>query len=410
MTIPVSTEIELDPFASEYLDDPYPSYPKLREKPPFYEPGLDMWVVARFADVDAVFRDPARFSAAIAQDPLTPLSADARTILAAGFRPPKVMSNADPPEHGRIRAHTMRAFSARRMAVLEPVIRARTAALIDAFAASAEVDIVRALTFPLPAITIFTMIGFPDDDLDQLKAWCGDRLSMTWGRPEPADQVRVAHQMVAYWNYCEAFVERRAGEPADDFTSDLLRTAGEDGTLSHREIASIIYGLSFAGHETTTNLIANTLRRVLESDGLWDALRTDHALIPNLVEEALRHDTSVVSWRRIAREATDVGGVPVPAGAKLLLLLASANHDPGRFPDPERFDPYRANARGHIAFGMGIHYCLGAALARLQVAIVLELLSARFPHLRLREAQRYTFAPNISFRGPTALWLVLGGA
>ena len=94
----------------------------------------------------------------------------------------------------------------------------------------------------------------------------------------------------------------------------------------------------------------------------------------------------------------------------LLLLLASANHDPGRFPDPERFDPYRANARGHIAFGMGIHYCLGAALARLQVAIVLELLAARFPHLRLREAQRYTFAPNISFRGPTALWLVLGGA
>jgi len=410
MTIPVSTEIGFDPFAAAYLDDPYPSYPALRDRPPFYEPGLDMWVVSRFTDVDAVFRDPARFSAAIAQDPLTPLASEARAILGDGFRPAKVMSNADPPEHGRIRAHTMRAFSARRMALLEPVILARTAALIDGFAAAQEVDIVRALTFPLPAITIFTMIGFPDDDLEQLKAWCGDRLAMTWGRPAPADQVRVARQMVAYWNYCEAFVERRAAEPADDFTSDLLRTAGEDGTLSHREIASIIYGLSFAGHETTTNLIANTLRRVLETDGVWDALRAEPALIPNLVEEALRHDTSVVSWRRVTREATELGGVPVPAGAKLLLLLASANHDPARFPDPERFDPHRANARAHIAFGMGIHYCLGAALARLQVAVVLESLAARFPHLRLRAGQHYTFAPNISFRGPAALWLLLGGA
>jgi cytochrome P450 len=179
--------------------------------------------------------------------------------------------------------------------------------------------------------------------------------------------------------------------------------------MSHREIASIIYGLSFAGHETTTNLIANTLRRVLETDGLWDAVRSDTSVIANVVEEALRHDTSVVAWRRVAKEATEVGGATVPAGAKLLLLLAAANHDPARFPDPERFDPQRANARGHIAFGMGIHYCLGAALARLQVAIVLELLAARFPRLHLRP-QQLTFAPNISFRGPSALWLELGGA
>ena len=409
MTTPVSSELRFDPFAPAYLADPYPTYPALQEKPPFYEPGLDMWVVSRFADVDAVFRDPARFSAAIAQDPLTPFSPEARAILAAGFRPPKVMSNADPPEHGRIRAHTTRAFSARRMAMLEPTIRARATALIDAFSNASDVEIVGALTFPLPAITIFTMIGFPDDDLEQLKAWCGDRLAMTWGRPQAPDQVRVAHQMVAYWAYCEAFVEQRAAAPADDLTSDLLRTAAEDGTMSHREIASIIYGLSFAGHETTTNLIANTLRRVLETDGLWDAVRNDGSVIPNVVEEALRHDTSVVAWRRVAKEATEVGGVAVPAGAKLLLLLAAANHDPARFPDPERFDPQRANARGHIAFGIGIHYCLGAALARLQVAIVLELLAARFPRLRLR-AQPLTFAPNISFRGPSALWLDLGGA
>jgi len=407
---PLSSDVDFDPFAPAYLSDPYPQFPVLRDRVPFYAPSIDMWVVARFADVDAVFRDPARFSAAIAQDPLVPLSPEARAILADGFRPPKVMSNLDPPEHARIRAHTTRAFSARRVAGLEPTIRARAGALIDGFAGRDEVEIVGALTFPLPAITIFTMIGFPDEDLEQLKAWCGERLVMTWGKPTAGDQVRVARQMVAYWTYCKAFVDRRDRERADDFTSDLLRTADEDGSLSREEIASIIYGLSFAGHETTTNLLANTLRRVLETPGTWAALRRDRTAIANVVEEGLRHDTSVIAWRRAARDATTIGGTEVPAGAKLLLLLASANHDPARFPDPERFDPQRTNARGHIAFGMGIHYCLGAALARLQVAVVLELLSQRFPQLALAPDQPYVFSPNIAFRGPHELRLALGGA
>lgn len=407
---PHPSDVDFDPFAPAYLSDPYPHFPALRDRAPFYAPSIDMWVVSRFADVDAVFRDPARFSAAIAQDPLTPLSPEARAILAEGFRPPKVMSNLDPPEHARIRAHTTRAFSARRMTALEPTIRARANGLIDAFAGRDEVEIVSALTFPLPAITIFTMIGFPDEDLEQLKAWCGERLVMTWGKPTVDDQVRVARQMVAYWTYCKAFVERRERERADDFTSDLLRTADEDGSLAREEIASIIYGLSFAGHETTTNVLANTLRRVLETPGAWAALRADRTAIANVVEEGLRHDTSVIAWRRAAREPVTIGGTEVPAGAKLLLLLASANHDPARFPDPERFDPRRANARGHIAFGMGIHYCLGAALARLQVTIVLELLTQRFPRLALVPDQAYRFAPNISFRGPHELRLALDGA
>lgn len=404
---PLSPDVEFDPFSPAYLSDPYAHFPRLRDRPPFYAPSIDMWIVSRFEDVDAVFRDPARFSAAIAQDPLIPLSAEARAVLAEGFGPLKVMSNLDPPGHARIRAHTTRAFSARRTALLEPVIRARASALIDAFAGKEQVDVVRALTFPLPAITIFTMIGFPDADLERLKAWCGERLIMTWGRPSIEDQVRVARQMVEYWTYCNAFVARRDAQRADDFTSDLLRTADEDGSLSREEIASIIYGLSFAGHETTTNLLANTLRRVLETPGTWEALRAEPGLIANTVEEGLRHDTSVVSWRRGAREGAVVGGVEVPAGAKLLLLLASANHDPQRFPDPERFDPHRANARTHIAFGMGIHYCLGAALARMQVAIVLELLTQRFPLARLLD-QPFAFPANISFRGPAALQIALG--
>jgi cytochrome P450 len=395
---------QFDPFAAGYLQDPYPHVAALREDAPVaYAPEIDMWVVSRYADVDAVFRDPATFSASIAQAPLVPLSEDARAILAEGFRPAQVMSNLDPPEHGRIRAHTSRAFSARRIASLEPTIRARTTALVDAFAERGEAELVAELTFPLPATTIFTMIGFPESDTELLKSYCDERLIITWGRPSVDDQCRVARQMVDYWRYCEAFVADRVRHPADDFTSDLLATAREDGTLSEREIASIIYGLSFAGHETTTNLIANTVRRVLEERPAWNAIVAGRAAIPNAVEEALRFDSSVVAWRRIATRAAAIGGVDVPAGAKLLLLLCAANRDPARFPDPDRFDITRTGARSHLAFGMGIHYCLGAALARLQVAIVLETLASRFPALHLVPDQKLTFSPNISFRGPRAL-------
>jgi cytochrome P450 len=200
-----------------------------------------MWVVSRYADVDAVFRDPATFWASIAQAPLVPLSEDARAILAEGFRPPQVMSNLDPPEHGRIRKHTSRAFSARRIASLEPTIRARTTTLVDAFAARGEAELVAELTFPLPATTIFTIIGNPDTDTELLKSHCDERLVIAWGRPSVGDQCRVARKMVDYWRYCEAFVAERVRDPADDLTSDLLATtAREDGTLSEREIASII--------------------------------------------------------------------------------------------------------------------------------------------------------------------------
>jgi cytochrome P450 len=397
-----------DPFDDAYLAAPYPAVAALRERSPVaYAPAIDMWVVARHADVDSVLRDPATFSAAIAQAPLATVAEEARAILAEGFAPEPVMSNLDPPEHARIRSHTVRAFSAGRLAKLEPAVRARANALLDAFSGRARVDLVRELAFPLPALTIFTLIGFPDDDAALLKSYCSERLSFTWGRPTPSDQVRVARQMVDYWKYCEAFVARRAEAPADDFTSDLLSTARESPeTLTHRRITSIIYGLSFAGHETTTNLIANSVRTLLERPAAWAALCAEPARIPDAVEEVLRFDTSVVAWRRVATRDARVGGVEVPAGAKLLLLLCSANRDPAKYAEPERFAPERKEKRQHLSFGVGIHFCLGAGLARLEDALVLELLTARFPRMTLAPDQTLAFHPNVSFRGPRELYVV----
>jgi cytochrome P450 len=399
-----------DPFGVEFLRDPYAIFSQLRvEAPVAYAPAIDMWTVTDFEDVAAIFKDPETFSAAIAQSPLDPIAPEAQNILSEGFRPLAVMSNLDPPEHARIKRHTSRAFSARRISFMETVIRERASALVEALPARGEVDLVATLAFPLPAVTIFKMIGFPDDDMDMLKSWCGNRLVMTWGRTTPEHQQRIARQMVSYFKYCEEFVRIRSSEPADDLTSDLLATGLEDGTLSHAEIVSIIYGLSFAGHENITNMISNAVRRLLENPAAWAALVADTArLLPNTIEEALRFDSSNIAWRRITTRPVTLRGVEIPKGARILVLLGAANHDPARFPDPERFDIERADARAHLAFGKGIHFCLGAALTRLELGIVLELLATRFPNMTLGAKRDYAYTANVVFRGPTSLPVSLG--
>lgn len=400
---------DLDPMDDAYLHDPYPALNRLRSTAPVtFAPALGYWLVTRYADVEAVFLDPATYSARIAQDPLLPLSEEARGVLAGGFGATPTMSNCDPPKHGRIRRHNMKSFSARRLTTLEPTVRARCSELVDRLLARIEAegsaDLVEELAFPLPAVVVFALIGFPDGDTERLKQWCTDRTSFSWGRPSEQAQIRIAEQMTAYWRYCETFVRERLADPRDDFTSDLLRVHLDDSeTISVEEIVNIAYGLSFAGHETTTGLIGNAVRRLLEVPDRWEQLRDDPALLPTAVEEVLRFDTSVIAWRRITTRPVELGGAALPQGAKLLLMLAAANRDPDRFPDPDGFDLQRPDARAHLSFGKGIHFCLGAALARLELRVVLEQLLDRAPDLKLIENQELSFGPNVAFRGPQTL-------
>ena len=401
---------DFDPLTAGYLADPYPELARLRaETPLFYSPVLDMWVVTRSEDIDAIFRDPDTFSAVIAQDPVFPLSPEARAVLATGFRAAPTMSNCDPPKHTRIRRYNMRSFSARRIGVVEPRVRAKAEELVDALLAVSPADVVETLTFPLPAYMIFTLIGFPPEDTELLRSWAGNRTAFSWGRPSVSEQVAIAENMVRYWQYCERFVERRLAEPGDDFTSDLLRVHRDDpDELSTAEITNVIYGLSFAGHETTTGLTTNGIRRLLEDRAQWDALCADPGLAPRVVEEVLRYDTSVVSWRRITTRPAEIGGLGVPEGARLLLMLGSAGRDERVHPDPDVFDVHREQ-RPHLALGKGIHFCLGAPLARLEFRILLELLTTRAPDLELVPGQELTFSPNVSFRGPSRLLVRRGG-
>jgi cytochrome P450 len=186
----------------------------------------------------------------------------------------------------------------------------------------------------------------------------------------------------------------------------MLKIHDEDpDALSQEEIASILFSLSFAGHETTNYLIGNLVRRLLEDPARWDEVVADQALIPGAVDETLRYDTSVPAWRRMTKRPVTLGGVDIPEGAKLFLWLASSGRDASVFPEPDVFDLRRANAKRHLAFGKGIHFCIGSALGKLEAQLALEELTRRFPSLRLVEDQELSFHPNISFRGPQALWV-----
>lgn len=410
------------PFSETYLADPYPTLNTLREQGPvFFDDELGVYVVTRHAEVEAVFHDHETFSAANAQDPIVPLGAQAQALLAdAGFRRLKTMSNADGEFHSRIRRHNQVGFSPRRLRSMEPIVRSSASGLIDAMVARAtrpdgpdgvaRTDLVAALSYPLPAGIIFALLGFDPEDTELLKSWAGNRMLFSWGRPTDDEQAEIAGYMLRYWDYCEAHTARRLAAPADDFTSDLVRIHLEDPeAIAPAEISHVIYGFSFAGHETTTNLISNTVRRLLETPGAWSELVADRSLIPAAVDEGLRHDSSVLVWRRRATVATEIGGVAIPAGAAVVLLLGAANHDPRVFADPDRFDLHRTDAHRHLSFGWGKHYCLGAPLAKLEVAVVLETLLDRAPGLRLAPGPQLAFHPNVSFRGPRELWVEWDG-
>jgi hypothetical protein len=210
--------------------------------------------------------------------------------------------------------------------------------------------------------------------------------------------------MAAYRGYLRDLVDRKATEPGDDLTSDLIVIHREaPDRLTRDEIGSILFSLSFAGHETTTGLIGNTVRRLLEQPDRWAAIAPDPGLIPAAVEETLRYDPSVPVWRRVTTRSVRLAGQNLPAGARLFLWLAAAGRDASAFPVPDEFDLHRRDADRHLAFGQGLHYCLGANLGRLEAQIAVTELARRYPQLSVVPGQRLTFHPNISFRGPQSL-------
>jgi cytochrome P450 len=394
-----------DEFQPFDVADPFAFYQRARsEATVFYSPELDYWVVPRYQDVLAVLRDPATFSSENAQKPFHPPPPAVERILAGGLSAKSGLLGRNPPDHTRLRSFVNRAFTPRRVAVLEPQIREIAVRMIEGMAPRGRGDWVAGLAYDLPALVIFLLLGIPDRDVADVKTWARSRVQINFGDLPESDQMAHANNVVAYWRYCEALVDEHFAQPGDDLPSDLVREYQRgDRSITKDEMAGLVFSQLTAGHETTTGLLATGLLQLLRNPEQWEALCRDPGLITNAVEELLRFCTPVLAAKRKVTQATAIGEAELPAGANVLLLLGSANHDQAVFPAGDDLDICRPDVGRHQAFGHGIHFCLGASLARLEAQVVLRELTARLPHARLVEPQEIPFSRNTTFRSPLQL-------
>lgn len=400
---------EFQPFEHQGM---YDFFGGIRDEVPiFHAPDIDYWVVTRREDIAAIMPDSDRFSASLATQPVFPWPASMGEYLRGrNFTNDAVQVACDPPRHGRIKSSATKFLNIRQFMSYEDQIRDLVRGYIDAMRGRDTVDLVEALTYELPAQVAFLLLGVTDFDPKKIKAWGDLRLHLIWGHLSEDEINTAACDLADFWDYTVALVQDRKVTPHDDYPSRLLALRdGDDTVLTDNEIKSLVFGLLLAGHETTTNAAGNLLLELMRHPDQWKALVDDASLIKNAVEEGLRHASSVVAWRRQAKVPVTIGGVDLPAGARLLLSLASANRDPGKFEDPDRFEVRRRNAQEHMAFGKGLHHCAGAPLARLELRIVLEELTQAFPRMALVPDQEIGFTRTLSFRGPDQLLVRLEG-
>ena len=407
----VALKVESTPAFDPYdLSDPYAVWRQFRERRPvFLHAPTGYFVVSRHADIKAVFDDWRTFSSENAQAPMRPLCEEGRRIMReGGFTAYSGLSARVPPDHTRIRKIVQGAFGPRRFKAIEPQIEAIVDRALSRIAPNGKADFFREIAYEVPALVLFTLIGVPDEDVPKVKSWAVSRALLTWGELSDEEQLPHARKMVDYWAYCRALVAARKTAPGDDLPSDLIRLQAEGAEISDEEIAGIMYSVLFAGHETTTTLMANAVIALMQNRAAWERLKVDPGAIPGAIEEILRHSPSIVSWRRRATADAEIGGVKVPKGADILLLLGSGNRDESLYAHGEDFDIGRENARTHLSFGYGIHFCLGFQLAKLELAAMLRQLVSRFPDMRLTQGQHIGFLHNISFRVPSRVEIEWG--
>jgi cytochrome P450 len=375
------------------------------DEPVFFSPEADCWVVTRYDDVMAILHDHARISSENTSDSATPVHQDAIDIMkAGGFTAEKVQSNCDGERHARIRAVSAQMLNVKTFSLLEPQIRGLVDQALDRLEGRDEADLLADLTYELPAQVLFLILGIPTEDTEKVKAWSGTRTVMNFSPSTYDQQVAGAKDMVDYWQYCVNLVASRMETPGDDVISGLLKARnGDDNVITLNELTTVVYGLVFAGHETTTSQLTNAFRALLTWRENWEAICADPSLIPFAVEEAFRFYGAVIGWRRRALEDIEYGGVTIRKGEKILLSFAAANRDGAHFEEPETFDVRRKNARKHLTMGNGKHVCLGAPLARLEMKIVLEEFTRRFPNVRLKPDAAISHAYTYVFNAPKSL-------
>jgi cytochrome P450 len=381
----VTCPIHFDPLAPDQRDDPFPVLARARrEAPVFYAEDLGFWVVTRYDDVLAVLKDHRTYSSVDAlRSSSEPLPKEVTDVLAEGWPEMPVVIDTDPPLHSRIRGLVTRAFTPKRVAEMEPRIVATATELIDGFVYEGRCDIVERFAWPLPLYVIGDLLGLEREDLPQLHRWSNDWLSLFQPIDSVERQVELARSTVALQRYFHHALEERAREPRDDLMTALLEArAASDEQLSLIDVMGVPFDLVVAGHVTVTRAIGSALAILLREPSHREIVAR---ALPEVIEEVLRMESPAQGLFRKTTRAAELGGVELPAGARLMVHFASANRDDVRLDDPDRLDPGRADLNKHVAFGKGIHFCFGAPLARLELRHALPMLLERLPGLRLDE-------------------------
>ena len=387
-----------NPMDPEFLADPYPTYHRLREEDPVHHSPLDFWVLTRYEDVAAVLRDP-RFI----KEPLV-------SMVAARFGvsvPPGVglsMLDRDPPDHTRLRSLVSKAFTPRVVEGLRPRIQKMVDDLITRAEAVGTMDLIEEFAYPIPVNVICEMLGVPVDDRERFKGWSLDiarGLDSVWLPLESEIPKRSGAARHAIGDYMRGLIAERRASPRGDLLSALIAAEEAGDKLSEDELIATCILLLIAGHETTVNLIGNGTLALLRHPEELRRLRKTPGLITSAVEELLRYDGPVQRTARITSTEVTIGGRTIPKGEMVMPFIGAADRDPSQFPDPDRLDLGRADNR-HIAFGWGIHFCLGAPLARVEGQIAIDTLVRRLPGLALVDAEP-EHRQSLTLRGLKAL-------
>ncbi|MFJ9853449.1 cytochrome P450 [Streptomyces sp. NPDC101150] len=358
--------------------------------PVWFNEMIKVWHVFDHATTQQILSDTTKFSSDLSA------IAPAKMFMKGNFM------RMDPPDHRKHRTLISQAFTARTVSGLEPRITEIVHELLDEAEGAERFDLVRTLSFPLPVTVIAALLGVSADDRPLFRKWADDMFSANFDKPfDPARIKEVEDAAVPMHDYLLEHVRLRRKEPKDDLITRLVQAELDGERLDDEEAVTFAALLLIAGHVTTTLLVNNAVRCLDENPHLFASLRADPAGIPALVEEVLRYRPPFLGVPRMTTEDVVLGGETVPAGSVVVPSLLAANRDPARFPDPDRFDPARDNT--HIAFGHGIHFCLGAPLARMEARIALGILLDRYAEIRLDEAEAPEFFQAQGILGPKRL-------
>lgn len=397
-----SAPIEFNPLDPAFIADPYPFYRRLREHAPVFKAPQGFWLITRYDDTAFVLRDK-RFGKDFEGNMRRRYGGTGRMEEPAVASLARTMLVQDPPDHTRLRGLVTKAFTARRVADMRPRIKALVDQQLDRVADKGEMDVMRDLAHRLPVIVICDMLGIPEEHRAPFLA--GSNVNGRILEPVPMtredlDQANLNTQMAGV--YFNQLCELRRREPKDDLTTELVRAEEAGDKLTAEELQANIGLLFGAGHETTTNLIGNGLLALHRNPDQWERLKDDPSLIPNAIEELLRYDSSVQLTGRVTHSEVEVGGVKLGAEESVVTLLGAANRDPAHFENPDQLDVGRQNVKP-LSFGGGIHFCLGAQLARLEAELTFAALIERMPNLSLPDKDKPAWRRSFTLRGLSKL-------